>query len=103
MKCKHKSQFISQDLKKILCEIHKERENNNQEYIKISSIGSHLDVLLDKLEKLLIDFQTCLAIVETFLKEENALTIDFDTLNKFQDDLNREINYLNFWIRGGTF
>jgi hypothetical protein len=102
MECKHGGKFISPDFKKILCEVHKEREDNHQEYIKISQIGHQLGVLLDKLEIVFIDFQTCLAIVETFLQEERALKIDFNTLNKFQDDLNGEIEKLNDWFEGGT-
>jgi hypothetical protein len=103
VKCKHGAQFISPDFRKILCEVHQGREDNYQEYIKISHIDSQLKVLLDKLEMMLIDFQTCLALVETFLMEERALKIDFDDLNKFYDDFIGEIKKLNDWFRGGTF
>jgi hypothetical protein len=87
VKCKHGGQFISPDYRKILCEVHQGREDNHQEYIKISSIDSQLKILLDQLEMMLINFQTCLALVKTFLMERKVLKIDFDDLNKFYDDL----------------
>jgi hypothetical protein len=103
MKCEHRGKFISPDFKWILCEVHNKREANHLEYHKITGFGTHFNTLFNKLEMIFINFQTCLAIVEVFLKEEKALKIDFIILKKLQEDLDREMKNLNDWFIDGTF
>jgi hypothetical protein len=103
MECEHRGKFISPDFKRILCEVHNKREVNHQEYHKITGFGTHFNTLFNKLEMIFINFQTCLAIVEVFLKEEKALKIDFNILKKLQEDLDREMKNLDDWFIDGTF
>jgi hypothetical protein len=103
MECEHRGKFISPDFNRILCEAHKKREVNRQEYLKISKINDRLSEILDQLEITFIDLQTCLAMIEMFLKEEKILKMDLNALKKFQEDLNGEMKNLNDRFRGGTF
>jgi hypothetical protein len=103
MECEHTGKFISPDMKRIVCQVHNKKEVNHQEYHKITGFGTHFNMLFNKLEMIFIDFQICLAIVEVFLKEEKALKIDFNILEKLQEDLDREMKNLNDWFIDGTF
>jgi hypothetical protein len=105
MKCEdnQEGKYISSDFKKILCKVHRRREDDHQEYIKLDDIDHHLDILLLQLEQIFIDFKICLGIVEMFLKEECTLKIDLVDLENFQLRLNREMEILIEIFREGTF
>jgi hypothetical protein len=83
--------------------VHKSREVNSHGYLKLTHIGNQRDVLLDQLELMFIDFQTCLAIVDMLLKEKRALEVDYKQLKEYQKRLDDEIDDLNDWFSGGTF
>jgi hypothetical protein len=101
--CKHRGKFISQDFQTILCDVHTKRKVDRHEYIKITEINDHLDAELDKLESTFIELQTCLAVVEMFIKEERTLKFDLDELKKLQEKLNNEMKILNESFNGGSF
>jgi hypothetical protein len=83
--------------------VHKSREVNSHGYFKLTHIGNQRDALLNQLELMFIDFQTCLAIVDMLLKEERALEVDYKQLKEYQKRLDDEIDDLNDWFSGGTF
>jgi hypothetical protein len=101
--CGNPGVYISPDSKTILCEVHKNREKDHHGYVRHTQIGNHLDLLLDQLELMFIDFQTCLAIVDMLLKEKKALQVDYNDLKSFNKVLEDEMNKLNDWFSGGTF
>jgi hypothetical protein len=76
---------------------------NYHGYFKLTHIGSQRDTLLNQLELMFIDFQTCLAIVDMLLKEEWALEVDYKQLQEYQKRLDDEIDDLNDWLSGGIF
>jgi hypothetical protein len=76
---------------------------NHHGYFKLTHIGNQRDALLNQLELMFIDFQTCLAIVDMLLKEERALEVDYKQLEEYQKRLDDEIDDLNDWFSGGTF
>jgi hypothetical protein len=75
--------------------VHKSREENRNGYLKLTHIGNQRDILLNQLELMFIDFQTCLAIVDMLLKEERALEVDYKQLEEYQKRLDDEIDDLN--------
>jgi hypothetical protein len=75
--------------------VHKSREENRNGYLKLTLIGNQRDILLNQLELMFIDFQTCLAIVDMLLKEERALEVDYKQLEEYQKRLDDEIDDLN--------
>jgi hypothetical protein len=101
--CKHRGKFISSDFQTILCEVHTKRKDDHHDYIKITEINDHLNKELDKLEITFIKLQTCLAVVEMFLKEERALKFDQNKLKKLQQKLDGEMKNLNERFNGGIF
>jgi hypothetical protein len=101
--CKEPGKFISPDFKNIFCEVHKKRQDNHREYIKITKINDGISRILDQLEMAFIDFQTCLTIVEMFLKEKKVLSLDLNALKKLQENLNEEMKILNNRFSEGTF
>jgi hypothetical protein len=103
MECEHRGKFISPDFNRILCEVHQKREINHHEYIKIAKINDQLSDMLDQVEITFIDFQTCLAMVEMFLKEEKIVKMDLNALMNFQEKLDGEIKNLNDRFSGGIF
>jgi uncharacterized protein (DUF4415 family) len=103
MECQHKAIFVSPNYEKILCETHKNREKNHQDYFRIRGVDQHLDTLLDKLELVFFDLSTSLAVVEMFLKEQRALKIDRDLLKVFHQRLDKEMAIFEMMFEAGIF
>jgi hypothetical protein len=83
--------------------VHKDREGNRHKYLELTGIGNKCDELLNHLELLFIEFQTCLAIVDMLSKDERALEVDYKRLKKCQKGFDDQIKELNRWFSGGTF
>jgi hypothetical protein len=63
------------DYSKILCKVHKARNEHHFDYIRIDSpsIQEELDKELNKLELMFIDMNICLSIVQKLIDTNNAL------------------------------
>jgi hypothetical protein len=101
--CPNAGVYISLDLKTILCEVHKDREKDRYGYFELTQVSYQRDVLLNQLELIFIDFQTCLAIVDMLVKEEKVIEIRYSDIKNFLKLLEDEMNKLNDWLSGGIF